>query len=368
MPARRLATRYEHDLRLLPGRWHRTALLLLGGLAVAYPLVVDGRWLTVGNQGLVAVVGAVGLMIVTGFTGQISLGHAAFLAIGAYTAAALGTHLGIPFWLLVPAAGLAAAAVGVLVGPFALRLKGLYLAIVTLGLIFLVNHVLLSIPSVTRGVSGISVPMYWWFAEGTGGGVAGAAVSTFGRPVSVGPVDLDFARQLFYVLLLIAAATALFARNLLRSRTGRAMAAVRDRDIAAAVIGVHLARVKVVAFGLSSFFAGVAGAMFAFSQQFITIDPPFNLLLSVQYVAMIVLGGIGTVFGAVAGALAFIMLGPLAETIGRALPLVQDLSTAQQSTLLFSLVVGAFLLFEPLGLFGIWVRIRLYFLAWPFRY
>lgn len=366
MPTRPLATRYQDDLRLFASRWNQAGLVLFGAAALAYPFLAGNRWLSIGNQALVAVVGSVGLMIVTGFTGQISLGHAAFLAIGAYTAATMGTHLGVPFWLLIPAAGLAAAAVGLLIGPFALRLKGLYLAIVTLGLIFLVRHVLLSIPSVTRGVSGISVPMNWWFAEGAAGGVAGAG--SFGRPISLGAIELDFDKQLFYLFLLLATVTALFAKNLTRSRTGRAMAAVRDRDIAAAIIGVNLARVKVEAFAISSFFAGVAGAMLAFSQRFITVDPPFNLLLSVQYIAMIVLGGIGTVFGAVAGALAFTMLGPLAENVGRLLPLVQDLSTAQQQTVLFSLVVGAFLLFEPLGLFGIWLRTKLYFMAWPFRY
>lgn len=366
MPTRPLSTRYEHDLRLFASRWNQAGLALFAAVALAYPLLAGNRWLTIGNQALVAVVGSVGLMIVTGFTGQISLGHAAFLAVGAYTAAAMGTHLGVPFWLLIPAAGLASAVVGLLIGPFALRLKGLYLAIVTLGLIFLVRHVLLSLDVITRGVSGISVPMNWWFAEGAAGGVAGAG--SFGRSVSLGAIELDFDKQLFYLFLLLAAGTALFAKNLTRSRTGRAMAAVRDRDIAAAIIGVDLARVKVMAFAISSFFAGVAGAMFAFSQRFITVDPPFNLLLSVQYIAMIVLGGIGTVFGAVAGALAFTMLGPLAENVGGLLPLVRDLSTAQQQTVLFSLVVGAFLLFEPLGLFGIWLRTKLYFMAWPFRY
>ncbi|MBI4259992.1 MAG: branched-chain amino acid ABC transporter permease [Actinobacteria bacterium] len=366
MPVRPLVTRYEDDLRLFASRWQQAGLALGLVVVLVYPFVAGNRWLSIGNQALVAVVGSTALMILTGFTGQISLGHAAFLAVGAYTAGTLTTHLGLPFWLALPAAGLAAAALGLVVGPFALRLKGLYLAIVTLGMIFVVKHLLLSIPSLTRGVQGIGVPMNWWFVEGAEGGVAGAG--TFGRPFAVGALRFDFNTQAYFLFLVVAAFTVWFAKNLQRSRTGRAMAAVRDRDIAASVVGVHLARVKVEAFAISSFFAGVAGAMFAFGQRFITVDPPFNLLMSVQYIAMIVLGGIGTVFGAVAGALAFTMLTPLAETVGRGLPLIGDLSSLERSTLLFSLLVGAFLLFEPLGLFGIWLRIKLYFLAWPFRY
>ena len=146
------------------------------------------------------------------------------------------------------------------------------------------------------------------------------------------------------------------------------MAAVRDRDLAASIIGVNVSRVKIQAFVVSSFFAGVAGCMYGFAQRLITVDPPFNLLLSVQYIAMIVLGGIGTVFGAVAGALAFTMLTPFAETIGRSIPLLSELTSLERSTLMFSVVVGAFLLFEPLGLFGIWLRTKIFFMAWPFRY
>jgi branched-chain amino acid transport system permease protein len=264
---------------------------------------------------------------------------------------------------VLPAAGLAAAAVGLLVGPFALRLEGLYLAIVTIGLLFLVNHVLLSLPALTGGVAGIAVPVHAWFA-----GPDARAVSTFGEPLRLGALTLGFEQQLYALFATVAAAAVLGARNLQRSGAGRAMMAVRDHDLAAAVMGVDPARAKIAAFGLSSFLAGVAGAMFGFQQQYITVDPPFNLLMSVQYIAIIVLGGIGTVFGAVAGALVFVFLSPLTELVGRALPLVRDLSGGQQSMLLFSLAVCAFLVFEPLGLFGVWLRVKRYFAAWPFTY
>lgn len=367
MPTRPLVTRYEDDLRLFPDRWHKIGFAIAIPIVLGLPFVATPQWLTVGNLALIAVVGAVGMMLLTGFSGQISLGHAAFLALGAYTTAVLGEQLGVPFWLGIPAAGVVAALVGLAIGPFALRLEGLYLAIVTLGLLFLVNHLLHSLPSLTHGAMGIAVAMHVWFpAQGA------SALGTFTQASHLGPLELTFERKLYFVFLAIAIATTYAAKNVQRSNTGRAMMAVRDHDIAASVMGVHPARAKIVSFGLSSFFAGVAGGMFACQQQFITIEPPFDLNMSVQYIAIIVLGGVGTVFGAVWGAIVFVVLSPLAETLFEALrphlPMLGALSSAQQATLLFSLVVVGMLIFEPLGLLGFWLRCKRYFAAWPFRY
>ena len=363
MPTKALVTSYEQDQKLFPDLWHKIGLVLGALLCVGFPFVADGQWLTVGNLALVAVVGAVGMMILTGFAGQISLGHAAFLGVGAYTAAMLGQHWQVPFWLALPAAGLASAVVGLAIGPFALRLRGLYLAIVTLGLLFLVNHVLLSMPEWTGGVSGISVPMHGWFVSAD----QASSFGSFGQASQLGPVELAFDQKIYFLFLVIAVVSAFISKNLARSNSGRAMVAVRDHDLAAAVLGVNPARTKIIAFGISSFFAGVAGAMYAFQQQYITVDP-FNLHMSVEYIAIIVLGGIGTTFGAVAGAIAFVALGPVAELFGEYIPYFDALSGAQQETLLFAGTVIAFLIFEPLGLFGIWLRIKRYFIAWPFRY
>jgi branched-chain amino acid transport system permease protein len=303
-------------------------------------------------------------MILMGFTGQISLGHAAFMAIGAYTAALMGTRMGMPFWIVLPVAGLIAAAVGLTVGPFALRLKGLYLAIVTLGLLFLVNHVLQSYPAVTGGVAGITAPVHTWFTEP---GMPGP-LSSFARTWRIAGVRVGFEEKLYFVFLLLAAGAVFCGKNIQRSNTGRAMMAVRDHDLAAAVIGVNPARYKIIAFGLSSFLAGVAGAMFAFQQQYITIDPPFNLTMSIQFIAIIVIGGLGSVFGAVAGTLLYTAVEPLSHTIGEAIPFLAPLSSNQLGVLGLALVVCAFLAFEPLGLLGIWLRVKRYFVGWPFRY
>lgn len=363
MANRPLVTNYRQDFQLFPGRWQKAGLTLAVVALVLFPLLADDYWMAIGNKALVTVVGAVALMILTGFAGQISLGHAAFFAVGAYTAAILGKLYALPFWLCLPAAGAVSSLVGLLVGPFALRLKGVYLAIVTLGLIYLVNHVLFALADLTGGAAGSAVPMYGFFVAAA----ERSTLGTFAGPLDLGPLRLPFETKLYLVFLPITLFIVYFMKNLQRSDLGRAMMAVRDKDLAAQAMGVHLGRTRIRALFISSFIAGIGGAMFAFKQQFITIDPPFNLVFSIEYIAMIVLGGTGTVFGAVAGALAFVFLSPLAERVGALIPLVNQMTNAEQAVLLFSLLVGAILLYEPLGIFGIWLRIKRYFLTWPFQ-
>lgn len=361
MPTRPLVTSYQDDLALLPDRWHKVGLIAGIACVLVFPFIAGDRWLVVGNLALISVVGAVALMILTGFAGQISLGHAAFLALGAYSMAILGNRFQLPYWLILPIGGAVAAAVGLAVGVFALRLKGLYLAIVTIGLLYLVDHLLLAMPQLTGGMSGLAVPMYVLFGE------TPEEMADIYATMEYGPITLAFPQKLYFTFAVIAVLCMWAARNLQRSGAGRAMMAVRDQDLAAAALGVEPARAKILAFALSSFFAGVAGGMFALQQQYITVDP-FHLDMSIQYIAMIVLGGLGSVFGAVAGAIVFTFLTPLAEAVGPSLPYLRELTTAQQSAVLFSIVVMGFLIAEPLGLFGIWLRIKRYFVAWPFRY
>jgi len=361
MPTRRLTTSYEDDLRIFPDMWHKVGLVLGVVVALLYPFVVNAYWLNLGLQTVVAIVGAVSLMILTGFAGQISLGHAAFLALGGYTLGILGERYHLPFWLLLPVSGLVAAGVGLAIGVFALRLKGLYLAIVTVGLLYLVEHLLQTFPNLTHGASGMNVGMYLW------PGQSHESMLEIKDTMAYGPIILSFRQKQYFIFLAIAVAVAWFAKNLHRSNWGRAMMAVRDHDIAAATLGVNPAQVKILAFGISSFLAGVAGAMFGMQQQTITAEL-FNLDMSVTYIAMIVLGGIGSVFGAVAGAIALMAFAPLAAKLGPMLPLIDGLTETMQQTVLFSVLVIAFLIVEPLGLFGIWLRIKRYFMAWPFRY
>ncbi len=361
MPTRPLVTSYRQDLKLFPDRWQHLGLVVGTLLLVLVPFAANAYWLTIANDTLVTIVGAIAMMILTGYTGQISLGHAAFIALGAYTAGIFG-GLYLPFWLAIPAAGVVAAGVGLLVGPFALRLEGLYLAIVTLGLLYLVAHLLMSLPELTGGASGLEVPMYPWFAA------EGDLSMSLREPLGVFGLQLSFEQQLYFVFVLVAVGAAYVSKNLQRSNTGRAMMAVRDHDLAAAVLGVDPARTKLVAFGVSSFFAGVAGALYGFQTQYLAVETTASLHMSVLYIAIIVFGGLGTTFGAVAGAIGFKVLEPLAHVIGPSLPLVSTLPQSDQATLLFALTVIGMLLVEPFGLLGLWFRTKRYFLAWPFRY
>lgn len=370
MPDRSLPTRHADLLELYPGWWARCGWAGMGLVVAALlPVMlasgaIGGEWTLVALDALVFIVGAVGLMLLTGVTGQISIGHAAFLAVGGFTAAVAGQQHGLPFWLVLPLAGLLSAALGLAIGPFALRLKGLYLAIVTLGLIFIVQHLLLSAESITGGVRGSPVPMWTRFedpenAEQIGGGFGAT-------PIVIAGIDFDQNLQLYFLYLIIAVIGIVFARNLLRSRMGRAMAAVGASEIAAAAVGIRVGRLKVLAFALSSFYAGVAGAMYGWKQGYLTVDPPFGLQMSVEFVAMIFIGGIGTVFGAVVGAILFALGRPLAEELA-GLPLLSStpLQPGDLTLLLFSLAVIIFVVLEPLGLLGIWLRIKRFFLTWP---
>jgi branched-chain amino acid transport system permease protein len=361
MPTRPLTTRYEDDLRLFPDGWHKLGLALGAAVVLGFPFLASPSWLTVGNQALVAIVGAVGLMILTGFAGQISLGQAAFLAIGGFSTAVLGERWQLPFWLCLPASGAVATVIGIATGLFALRLRGLYLAIVTLGLIYLVQHTLEAYPALSGTGGQKFTAMYVTFGDTPEG------MRDFYEKMAYGPLILDPDQKLYFIFAAIAVVAAWTARNLVRSNAGRAMMAVRDHDLAAATLGVSPTRAKLIAFGASSFYAGVAGGMFALEQRTITVAY-FDLTVSIGYVAMIVLGGIGSVWGAVAGAIAFAFLGKLMQMIAPSLPFVASLPTQVQTALLFSILVIAALVVEPLGLFGVWLRIKRYFAAWPFRY
>ncbi|MGH3516770.1 MAG: branched-chain amino acid ABC transporter permease [Haloechinothrix sp.] len=360
-----LYTSYAQNLRMLNTSPKRRAVLAIVLVAFAFPFVFDDQTLSLLGVGLAASIGAIGLNLVTGYAGQVSLGHAFFLAIGAYTAAALsgdpdGREIGfgvtnIVVWLL--AAGLVAAFFGVLVAPLATRLRGLYLAIVTLGLVFLGEHIFKEWQALTGG---------------PGVGRAAPVPDLFGNRLNERG-DIFTAEQKLYLLMLVLLIIfAVLARNLVRSKVGRAFAAVRDRDIAASVIGVSLTKYKVIAFAVSSFYAGCAGALLYTITGF--IEPSsFNLLLSVQYIAMVLIGGVATISGSIMGAMFITLLPALTRQLPNVAPFISGDATAQFNvfqleTVLYGLLIIGFLLFEPRGLYGIWIRIRNYWKAWPFSY
>jgi branched-chain amino acid transport system permease protein len=363
-------TRYAQDIALLntPGkRWGALAILVLACLV---PFAFTDDILGILVLGMIAAVGAIGLNLVSGYAGQVSLGHAFFIGLGAYTGAVLGGDsdarvigYDLPIFVWLPAAGIVAALAGLVVGPVAVRLRGLYLAIVTLGLVFLGEHVFRDARSITGG---------------PGVGRRGPDLEMFGIDFRAGGevlgVFLTREQRQFFLALVFLILFAVLARNIARSKVGRAFSALRDRDVAAAVIGVGLTRHKVLAFALSSFYAGVAGALY---YAIVGVFEPntFGLLLSIQYLAMVLIGGVATISGAIMGALFVSLLGRISAEVAHLLPGISDsaaggglLTVFQLESILYGVLIVVFLIFEPRGLFGIWIRIRNYWKGWPFSY
>lgn len=384
-----LFTNYESDTSILRTRVQKAWLVIGLVVAVILPFYLnqlsDGRsWLILFATAFVASIGAIGLNLVTGYAGQVSLGHAFFIGIGAYVGAALsnpavrgpdgsmqliGFELDMIIWL--PLAGLVAAVAGILVAPVAFRLRGLYLALVTLGLVFIGEHVFRNWTALTGGV---------------GQGRNAARLSMFGYRFdldsTIGGYPITREQQIYLLTLVIMVIMAFLAKNLVRSREGRAFTALRDRDIAAAMMGVELIRYKTTAFAVSSFYAGIAGGLL-FSITGFVEPTSFSLLLSIIYIAMVVVGGAASIAGSIMGAFLITLLPKLIDLVR--LPVLVDflfswvpgfggggvgeaLSTSQIERILFGLLIILFLVFEPLGLYGIWIRIRNYWRAFPFSY
>ena len=311
------------------------------------PLVADAYILYVANLIGFAIIGAVGLNILTGFTGQISLGHAAFVGVGGYTAAILMTKLNISFWLALPCAGFVAAGAGLVIGIPSLRVKGLYLCMATLAAQFIFEFIFIHWESMTHGIRGINVP----------------------APV-LGNFVLDTEKRFYFLTLAMVVLAVAYARNLVRSRVGRAFVAIRDRDLAAEIMGISLFRYKLTAFAISSFYAGVAGALWVSFMRIVTPEHfPFHL--SIQYLAMVIVGGMGSVLGSIFGAI-FMVLTPevlnvLSAALSKMIPAIGQLFIPMKEVV-FGAFIVLFLIFEPRGLAEIWRRIKAFFLLWPFSY
>jgi branched-chain amino acid transport system permease protein len=339
-------TEYGQDLSLLQTRLERASLLVFAAALLLFPLAASPFQLDLACQVFLAVIGAVALMLLTGFAGQISLGHAGLLAAGAFTAGVLVREVNAPVWLTLPAAAVVGGLLGVVFGLPSLRLRGLYLAISTLALHFVVVYVGGEYETKRGYSTGIVI-----------------------EPPSLAGYTISSGGAWYFLLLIAAAATLLLSANLLRSRTGRAWRALRVHETVAEALGISISGYKLLAFVISSAITAVAGALFAYYRGFVSIEA-FSLFLTIQYVAMIIIGGMGSLLGAILGAV-FVTLFPYAiESALLMLPGAQRyagvLFAVNYAT--FGLVMILFLAFEPLGLVGIWHRIQNYFLLWPFKY
>ncbi|HEX2540245.1 MAG TPA: branched-chain amino acid ABC transporter permease [Caldimonas sp.] len=333
-------TSYLQDVRLVKhgGQSFWYGLLVLALLAA--PWVLPEYWLAQLTFVLIYSVVGIGLMLLSGYTGLFSLGHAAFLGVGAYTEAAL-SQAGWPFPASFAMAALISAATGVVVGLPALRVKGIYLAIATLAFGFIVAEVFARWESVTGGNAGIHLKaprILDWTADS----------------------DVSF----YFICLAVTIGATLVILNLLRSPTGRAFVAIRDSEISAQSMGINLARYKTTSFAISAALAGIAGALYAHKLKFISPDQ-FSILQSIDLVLMIVVGGIGSVHGAFLGAI-FLITMPQAIALAKDyLPAAIGQAPGLQGTI-YGLVLIAIVLFEPLGLYGRWLKVRTYFQIFPF--
>lgn len=339
-------TSYAQDFALVQTRmqwaWSVVCVIMLLG----FPLVASNFYLDLVTQVFLAAIGSLSLMLLTGYAGLISLGHAGLLCAGAFTAGILFKEFDAPIWLTLPAAAIVGALLGVIFGLPSLRLRGLYLAVSTLALHFVVVY-LGGEYETKRGFStGITVD----------------APRIFG-------FELYGARTWYYVMLAFAALTLLFCVNLLRTRTGRAWRAIHAHETVAEALGINVAAYKLLAFVISSAIAAVAGALFAYYRSFVSVEA-FSLFLTIQYVAMVIIGGMGSLLGALLGAFFVTIFPYLIEALLLKLPSAQAYAGVLFAVnyAAFGLVMILFLVFEPLGLVGIWHRIQTYFLLWPFKH
>jgi branched-chain amino acid transport system permease protein len=350
---------YYEDIRLFRSRtvlvWSLAFILFLFTL----PLYATNYSVFLLNLVMLHVILAVGLNILVGYTGQISLGHAGFYAIGAYGTALLMLHLQLPFFPALLLSAFIAAAFGFLLGLPALRLEGPYLAIATLGFGLTVMHVI----------------GRWDFFGGRMGIKAPAL--DIGWPETDYSCILSSEREMYYLILVIAILMVLGARNIMKTRVGRSFIAIRDSDIAAEVIGVNLTLYKTLAFAVSAFYAGIAGGLFGFVLGF--FDPfTFNFILSIIFLVMVVVGGLGSIAGPIAGAalityLQYDLLKNVSEMpyIGEFLVKVSTrwftvVGLENFNSIALGLIMIAIIIFEPLGMYGVWLRMKKYWKTWPF--
>jgi branched-chain amino acid transport system permease protein len=333
-------TDYAQDIRLAKHGGHVFWYGLLLACLLVAPWLLAEYWLAQLTFVLIYSIAGLGLMLLAGFTGLFSLGHAAFLGVGAYTQAVL-THMGVPFPVALACAAGLSASVGLVVGLPALRVKGIYLGMATLSFGFIVEEVLARWESVTGGNAGMHIK----------------------KPELFGWV-LDSGDQFYWLCLGLTVACTLCILNLLRSPTGRAFVAIRDSEISAQSMGIHLAYYKTLSFSLSAALAGIAGALYAHKLQFISPDQ-FSLLQSIDLLLMIVIGGVGSVHGAFLGALFLISMPQLIALFKDQLPAAIGQAPGLQAVV-YGAVVIAFVLFEPQGLYGRWLKVRTYLQMFPF--
>jgi branched-chain amino acid transport system permease protein len=338
---------YAQDMAIVRTKTQWAMLLALFVILFTAPLYWGNYWLGVTNLIGITIIAATGLNILTGYCGQLSIGHAGFIAVGAYTSAVLTNRFELPFLVGLLAAGVTAGLIGLIFGIPSLRVKGFYLAISTIAAQFIIIWVISHWSGVTGGFSGISVP-----------------------PASIGGITFVSQSSLFYLILLITVLVVFMAKNLARTRAGRAFIAIRDNDLAAEVMGINLFRYKLLAFFIGCFLAGIAGSLLAHWIGFMSVEH-FTIMDSILYIGMIIIGGLGTTIGPIFGVI-FIRL--LQQGITFIAPVLENTFalpagfTTGIGPMVFGLAIILFLILEPRGLAHRWQLFKASYRLWPFSY
>jgi len=347
MPSGVFHESYASDERIFQTWFVKIWLILLLLVMAALPFVISNYMISILIEAGIAIIACHGLNLLTGFTGQISLGHSAFIGVGAYACTILIGQAHVPFIIALPVSGLITAMVGMVFGIPSLRLRGLYLAIATIAAQFIIVFTIRRWDSLTGGVDGLFV-----------------------EPGTLGPFHFNDRIHLYYLTFLIVAGATLMTKNIIRSRSGRAFVAIRDRYLAAEVIGVNLFKYRLMSFAISSFLAGIAGALLAQHLEVITHES-FTIHQSVDYLAMCIIGGLGHITCAFFGVAFWFILERILEVVSTGLSSAfPDHITwfVSLREIVFGSVIILFLIFEPDGLSARWRTIRAYWKLWPFSY
>ena len=340
-------TRYASDMTIFATPVTRYVVLLFILALLCVPMFANPYLLNLMIQIGYYGIAALGLNLVVGFTGQISLGHAAFFGFGAFASAWLNNSIGVPVFFSIPAAGFLTMLVGILVGIPAGRIKGLYLAIATLASQFILEDFFARAD---------------WFTGGSSGAMA-ETITLFG-------FAFDTDKSYFYIVLFYVLVMYTLTSNLIRSRDGRALVAVRDHYLSAEIMGINLSWYRVMSFGLSALYAGIGGALFGHYLGFVSVEG-FTIILSIQFLAMIIIGGLGSIFGTMLGTIFMVLLPEFMEwsvhLFSDSMPdLVHSLAYVKEMAI--GLAIVLFLIFEPDGLAHRWRRIKAYWKLYPFSF
>ncbi len=346
LPCGTFSENYAQDMGILRTKSHWITLFAFLILLLGCPLFLSDRVLTRLTIIGITIISVLGLSILNGYCGQISIGHAGFMAVGAYTSGVLCAKLGWSFWAALPCAALAAGVVGLVFGLPSLKIKGFYLVMATIAAQFIIEWSILQLRSITGGADGLAVP----------------------RP-TIGSFVIRSKSSYFYLVMIITCLGTFLAQNITRTRAGRAFVAIRDNDLAAEVMGINLWAYKLLAFFIGCVYAGVAGSLLVHYVAYATLDQ-FPFMNSVWYLGMLIVGGMGTTTGAILGVVSLklldefvIQVGPNLSTLG-----APPQAAASLGLIMRGLVIIIFLIFEPRGLVHLWERVKAYFRLWPFSY